>query len=118
MSERKASALIKDILNCIKRISTYTNSLSFETFSANYIVLEACLYNLQVIGEAVSKIPDNIKKTEPQIPWALIKGMRNRLIHEYFGTDIEIVWKVINEELPEMIKALEEIHTKLLGKSK
>jgi uncharacterized protein with HEPN domain len=67
------------------------------------MVLEACLYNIQVIGEAVSKLPDDIKKSEPGVPWTLIKGMRNRLIHEYFGTDVEIVWKVIKNELPEMI---------------
>lgn len=68
MSERKPSALIKDILNSIDRIRTYTNGLSFETFAANYMVLEACLYNIQIVGEAVSKLPDSIKKSEPGIP--------------------------------------------------
>jgi uncharacterized protein with HEPN domain len=59
------------------------------------MVTEACLYNIQVIGEAVSKIPDDIKNAEAQIPWMLIKGMRNRLIHEYFGTDLQLIWNVI-----------------------
>lgn len=80
MSERKPSALVADILSCIKRITLYTDGLSFETFVANYMVAEACLYNIQVIGEAVSKLPDDIKRRETRIPWALIKGMRNRLI--------------------------------------
>lgn len=114
MSERKASALINDILNCISHISLYTDGLSSETFAADYMVLEACLYNMQVIGEAVSKLPADIKKSELNIPWSLIKGMRNRLIHEYFGTDPDIVWKVIKNELPAMITDLEEIYERLI----
>ena len=81
------------------------------------IILEACLYNIQVIGEAVSKLPDDIKKSEPGVPWTLIKGMRNRLIHEYFGTDVEIVWKVIKNELPEMISDLEKMYATWVDKN-
>ena len=88
MSKRKSSALIKDILTCIEHISSYTDGLSLESFAVNYLVIEACLYNIQVIGEAVSNLPESLKSSEPKIPWILIKGMRNRLIHEYFGTDL------------------------------
>ena len=73
MSERKPSALIMDILNSIKRINTYTNGLSFQTFAANYMVLEACLYNIQVIGEVVSKLPDDIKKVNLEFPGLLLR---------------------------------------------
>ena len=82
------------------------------------MVVEACLYNTQIIGEAVSKLPDEIKRSEPTIPWTLIKGMRNRLIHEYFGTDTEIVWKVIKNELPGMIKELKEIYLTLSNENR
>jgi uncharacterized protein with HEPN domain len=61
MSERKPSLVIIDILNSIEHINDYTSSLSFEEFSANTMVLEACLYNIQIIGEAVSHLPDEIK---------------------------------------------------------
>jgi uncharacterized protein with HEPN domain len=100
MSERKPSELVEDILKCVEHIQLYTGNLSFEDFSINFMVAEACLYNIQVIGEAVSNLPDDIKKNNPKIPWALIKGMRNRLIHEYFGTDFIVVWNVIKNELP------------------
>ncbi len=99
MYERKPSTIIKDILKSIAHINTYTNDLSFEEFSSDFMVVEACLYNIQVIGEAVSKLPEDTKEREKQIPWALIKGMRNRLIHEYFGTDLTLVWNVIKNEL-------------------
>lgn len=78
------------------------------------MVVEACLYNIQVIGEAVSQLPESLKKDEPQIPWALIKGMRNRLIHEYFGTDLPIVWQVIKNDLPGLQTELQRIYKTLV----
>jgi uncharacterized protein with HEPN domain len=100
MPERKPSLIISDILTCISHIQQYTNNLGFDDFTKNFMVTEACLYNIQVIGEAVSHLPDDIKEKEIHIPWKLIKGMRNRFIHEYFGTDLPLVWSVIKDELP------------------
>lgn len=95
MSERKPSVIIENILKCIEHIQSYTGNLSFDQFSSNFMAVEACLYNIQVIGEAVSQLPEDIKENNSQIPWSSIKGMRNRLIHEYFGTDLQVVWNVI-----------------------
>lgn len=113
MSERKASLIIKDILKCIDHVELYTTDLSFNEFSGSFMITEACLYNIQVIGEAVSKIPEDIKADEKQIPWQLIKGMRNRLIHEYFGTDLQLVWNVIKNELPSFRGELQRIYDSL-----
>jgi uncharacterized protein with HEPN domain len=118
MSERKPSALVKDILKCIEHVQVYTGSISFEEFSADYMITEACLYNIQVIGEAVTKLPDDIKNAEPHIPWQLIKGMRNRLIHEYFGTALQLVWNVIKNELPSFNEELKMIHKKLIEQNR
>jgi len=109
MPERKPSAYIGDILNSITHIQQYSGDLSFEEFLSNFMAVEACLYNIQIIGEAVTKIPDDIKEANPAIPWVLIKGMRNRLIHEYFGTDLQLVWNVIKNELPPLKSELENI---------
>ncbi len=100
MSKRLPSRVVNDILNCINHLQQYTHNISFDDFVADFMVMEACLYNVQIIGEAVAQLNDEIKKSEPQVPWALIKGMRNKLIHEYFGTDLPIVWNVIKTELP------------------
>jgi uncharacterized protein with HEPN domain len=112
MSKRNPVIVIKDILRCIEHIQQYTSDLSFENFSTDFMVTEACLYNVQVIGEAVH-LSDEIKTREPQIPWNLIKGMRNRLIHEYFGTDLPVVWNVIKNELPAFKIELERISEKI-----
>ena len=114
MSERKPSVIIEDILTCIEHIESYTTNLSFDQFSAHYMTVEACLYNIQVIGEAAVRLPENIKDDNPQIPWPLIKGMRNRLIHEYFGTDLNVVWNVIKNELPTLKTELEKIQSGLI----
>lgn len=100
MPERKPSVIMNDILTCISHIELYTAAINFDEFTKNYMIAEACLYNIQVIGEAAARLPDDVKEKHAQIPWKLIKGMRNRLIHEYFGTDLPLVWSVIKEELP------------------
>ncbi len=118
MPERKPSAIIRDILNCIDHIQNYTKNLSFDDFAKNFMAVEACLYNIQIIGEAVSHLPEEITKRETHIPWLLIKGMRNRLIHEYFGTDLPLVWDTIKNDLPSFKAELEKIQSKLLSEGK
>lgn len=109
MPERKPSAIVQDILSCIDHIQTYTAGLSFEEFSRNFMAVEACLYNIQIIGEAVAHLPNDLKEKETRVPWVLIKGMRNRLIHEYFGTDLPLVWDTIKKDLPPFKIELERI---------
>jgi len=118
MPERKPSAIINDILKCIDHIQNYTANLSFENFSKNFMAVEACLYNIQIIGEAVSHLPEEVKEKETTIPWLLIKGMRNRLIHEYFGTDLPLVWDTIKNDLPSFKTELGRIQTGLLKEDK
>ena len=115
MSNRKASLIVKDILRCIEHLETYTSNLSLEKFSADFMVVEACLYNIQIIGEAANSLSSEVKQKSPAVPWSLIKGMRNRLIHEYFGTDVEVVWNVIQNDLPDLKLNLTELHSELLS---
>jgi uncharacterized protein with HEPN domain len=113
MSKRTPSIVVSDILRCIEHIEVYTAKLSFDEFSVNFMVIEACLYNIQIIGEAVNQLAEDVKVANPQIPWALIKGMRNRLIHEYFGTDLPLVWNTINNDLPAFTAELRAIQNRL-----
>ena len=118
MSKRTPSIVIKDILTCIDHVESYTAKISFDDFSSNFMVIEACLYNIQVIGEAVNQLAEDVKIDNPHIPWILIKGMRNRLIHQYFGTDLPVVWNVIKNDLPGFRIDLRAIHSKLLQESR
>lgn len=114
MSKRVPSIVINDILYCIDHVATYTGNLSFDDFTSSFMVIEACLYNIQIIGEAVAQLPDDVKNNNPNIPWILIKGMRNRLIHEYFGTDLPVVWNVIKNDLPSLKSDLLLIYQNLV----
>jgi uncharacterized protein with HEPN domain len=82
------------------------------------MVIEACLYNMQIIGEAVNQLADDVKVANPQIPWTLIKGMRNRLIHEYFGTDLPLVWNTMKNDLPGFTAELNLIQANLVADSR
>lgn len=113
MSKRIPSIVVGDILTCIDHVESYTSKLSFDDFSANYMVVEACLYNIQIIGEAVNQLAEDVKEANPQVPWILIKGMRNRLIHEYFGTDLSLVWNVIKNDLSALKNELTNIKSDL-----
>ncbi|MFI5185747.1 MAG: DUF86 domain-containing protein [Chitinophagales bacterium] len=87
-----------------------TENLSFDDFSKNFMAVEACLYNIQIIGEAVSHLPGEVKEKEKHKPWVLIKGMRNRILHEYFGTDLPLIWDTIKRDLPSFKTELEEFN--------
>lgn len=87
------------ILECIKNIETYT--LNGETeFKHSTLVQDAVIRNLEVIGEASKRISSDLKVTYDELPWREMAGLRDVLIHDYFGVDLKIVWNVVEKELP------------------
>jgi uncharacterized protein with HEPN domain len=91
------------------RIAEYTTGVSYEAFLGNRLVIDAVVRNLEVIGEAARHIPDDVQTRFPDVPWVEMKGMRNILIHEYFGVSLEIVWKTVRENLPPVEPMLRKI---------
>ena len=94
---------MNDIVEAIDKIQHYAEGLSYEEFCQSNMVVDAVLRNLELIGEASSHVSNEIKEEYPEVPWKLMISMRNILIHEYFGVDLEIVWKTIQESLPELL---------------
>ena len=90
---------LNDILESIADIREFTAELTRESFSSDKKTIKAVVRSLEVIGEAATKIPHHIRNRYPEIPWQEIIGMRSRLIHEYFGVDVDIVWQTIEEDL-------------------
>ncbi len=91
---------VQDIIEAITDIERFIEGISLDSFLSDKKTTYAVVRSLEIIGEAAKKVPENIKKKYPQIPWKKMSGMRDKLIHEYFGIDQDMVWKVINEELP------------------
>jgi uncharacterized protein with HEPN domain len=110
MSERGIKLYIEDIKTSIYKIEKYTHDSNFEKFSNDDQLIDAVVRNLIIIGEAVKNIPKEIKTKNPDVAWNEIKGMRNKVVHEYFGIDEEILWKTIQDDLPIFKKQI----TKLL----
>ncbi len=91
---------LQDILNAIDETAEFTEGFSFERFVRDPKTINAVVRSLEVLGEAAKRIPDNLRHRTPDVPWKRMAAMRDKLIHEYFGVDLSIVWTVIKEELP------------------
>jgi len=96
-------------LNVLRMIERYTKDISFNEFARNDLVVDAVIRNLEIIGEAVKNIPEDIRSKYPDIPWKQIVGFRNIVIHHYFGVDLSIVWTVIKRHLKELKPKIETI---------
>lgn len=100
MSKREAKLYIEDIKSSIEKIDNYIDGLDFSEFIKDTMAVDAVVRNLTIIGEAAKNIPEEIKAKNPDIAWNEAISMRNKITHEYFGVDEEILWKTITEDLP------------------
>lgn len=91
---------LEDILTAIDETIEFTAGMSFEAFCADRKTINAVVRSLEVMGEAAKRIPDDLRAQAPDLPWKYMAAMRDKLIHEYFGVDLGIVWTVIQKELP------------------
>ena len=100
--KRDVRVYLEDILESIAKIEAYTADMTQEQFKENEQVQDAVIRRLEIIGEAVKHIPGDIRDRHPTIPWKNIAGMRDILIHGYFGVHVERTWKVVKENLPSL----------------
>lgn len=91
MSEKSPKIYLEDILTSISRIEEYTQKLSFENFRNDQKTIDAVVRNLEIIGEAAKNIPEDFSEKHSELPWREMISMRNKVIHEYFGIDINIL---------------------------
>jgi uncharacterized protein with HEPN domain len=93
---------IADIINSINRIEEYTGGVDYDSFLNSQMMVDAVIRNLEIIGEAAGNVPNELKDKYNEIPWQEMKGLRNVLIHEYFGVSTKIVWNIVIKEIPQV----------------
>jgi len=100
---------LNDILAAIESIESFIADMNLETFEADDKTTSAVIRKLEVIGEAVKQIPDNMRQRYSEVPWKEMAGMRDKLIHFYFGVDYRLVWRTINERFPQVKEQIHKI---------
>ena len=106
MSPRGWQARVVDILDAIAEIQMFTTDMDFASFQRDAKTQRAVELNFIIIGEAAAQIPDEIEEQNPQIPWHLMRAMRNRLVHVYFEIDPTLLWDTIQNDLPPLVPLL------------
>ena len=106
MSKRPTNILLNDICQSIQRIEEYTRGMSLEDFSRDQKSIDAVARNFEIMGEAANRLLDEFKECHSEIEWFKIVGLRHRIVHEYFGIDLEIIWGILQKDLPELRQSL------------
>jgi len=101
MSERSPHVLVEELLEAITYCETFTQGMSFEAFIENALVSSAVLRQIEIIGEVARVFPENYKSLAPDIPWEKVRGLRNRVIHEYFSVSLSTIWTILQRDFPQ-----------------
>ena len=111
--KKDSKIFLLHILDSIKLIEDFTKDCSIEKFFESDIIQNATIRMIEIIGEAVKNIPKDFKTKHPEVPWKEIAGTRDKLIHEYFGVDLKLTYKIVKESIPELkeniLKILKEL---------
>ncbi|MEX2542681.1 MAG: DUF86 domain-containing protein [Trueperaceae bacterium] len=111
-SKRPWRFYLDDMLGSVEKVLAYTEGLDQARFVNDSLVYDATLRNLELIGEAATHIPNDVRAAHSEVPWRLIIATRNRLIHGYLGIDDDTLWSIIRDDVPELLLLLREFKSR------
>jgi len=100
MKGRRDKVLLFDMIECCVRIAEYTHGVRKKDFEADHQLQDALVRNLEVIGEAARGLSEDLRNNTPHVPWQQLMRMRDRIMHQYFRVDLNIVWKTVKKDIP------------------
>jgi uncharacterized protein with HEPN domain len=109
MPARSWESRLRDIIDAIQKIERYTRGMTRAAFAADDRTIDAVVRNLIVLGEASRHIPPSVETRHPEVPWEKMRGIRNVVVHEYFGVDAEILWQTARDDLPPLLSLLKRV---------
>lgn len=107
--KRRDKEYLQDIQEAMQRILTYTANLTYERFIKDVKTQDAVIRNVEIVGEATKSLSPRLRKASPHIPWREMAGMRDKVIHHYFGINLEIVWSVAKQEIPSLLSHIVDL---------
>jgi uncharacterized protein with HEPN domain len=107
--KKDPQVFIGHILGCIELVEEYLRGKTFDDFMASIQLQDAVIRRIEIIGEAAKKLPQDFKEKNPDIPWKEMAGMRDIIVHEYFGVDLKLTWRVASQDIKELKAQLEKL---------
>ena len=109
MKRRDLRDYLQDILEAVNDIDSFVADMSYEQFIKDKKTLNAVVRSIEIVGEASKRLPESLKVKNSELPWREIAGMRDKLIHAYFGMDTETIWKTVKENIPQLKQTIKKM---------
>jgi uncharacterized protein with HEPN domain len=109
MMQKDDSLYLRHILDAISTIGEYLTDIDYEKFSRTQLLQDGVIRQFEIIGEATKNLSQDVRQISPKVPWKSMAGMRDKLIHQYFGVDIKAVWLTAQDDLPELEKVIRQL---------
>lgn len=109
MRKRNFTDYLRDILDAIEKVETFTQGMDYEQFVKDEKTVFAVIRALEIIGEASKNIPNSVKDRHPSLPWRDMAGIRDKLIHEYFGVNMAVIWNTVKRDIPSLKPLITEV---------
>lgn len=103
------SIIVEKLITYTDKILSYCDGMDYEAFSRDSKLVEACVFNLSQMGELANRVDDDFSKAHPEIPWRYIYGLRNRIVHDYEGVNLQLIWEIIEDDLAPLRQNLKKI---------
>ena len=107
--KKEDSVYLRHILDAVSRIEDYTKGIEYKNFMENHLIQDGVIRQIEIIGEATKRLSDKTRDNYPDVPWQDMTGMRDKLIHDYLGADIDAVWDTVKEDIPILKNKLKDL---------